>query len=247
MELHDAGEESDALLTRRERLRAQRQQAHAAPVRFGLRLSAVLVLLVGLVTWLAVSWFTAGPSERSLPEPPSFDDTAESRPKEQPQQTRDSADVETPEAPALVLVHVTGAVQEPQVVQMDAGDRVADAVEAAGGLLDDAAPEGANLAAPVVDGSMIYVPTVEELESGRTPPATAGADGQVNGITRRPVNLNSAGAEDLEQLPGIGPALAERIIDYREDHGGFGSLEELAAVSGVGPAIIENIVDDVTW
>jgi competence protein ComEA len=247
MELHDAGEESDALLTRRERLRAQRQQAHEAPMRFGLRLPAVLMLLAGLVTWIAVSWFTAGPPERALPEPPSFDDTAEPRLKEQPQQSRDRADVETPEASALVLVHVAGAVQEPQVVQMEAGDRVADAVEAAGGLLEDAAPEGANLAAPVVDGSMIYVPTVEDLDSGRTPPAAAGADGQGDGTTRQPVNLNSAGAEDLEQLPGIGPALAERIIDYREDHGGFGSLEELAAVSGVGPAIIENIVDDVTW
>jgi competence protein ComEA len=207
----------------------------------------VLVLLAGLVTWIAVSWLTAGPPERSLPEPPSFDETTEPRPKEQPQQSRDRAGAETPAAPALVLVHVTGAVHEPQVVQMEAGDRVADAVEAAGGLLDDAATEGANLAAPVVDGSMIYVPTVEDLDSGRTPPAAAGADGQGDGTTKRPVNLNSAGAEDLEQLPGIGPALAERIIDYREDNGGFGSLEELAAVSGVGPAIIENIVDDVTW
>ncbi|RJN31153.1 helix-hairpin-helix domain-containing protein [Nesterenkonia natronophila] len=245
MELHDAGAEADALLTRRERLRAERQHAHSAPMRFGLRLPAVLVLVAGLVTWVAVSWITAGPSDQSLPEPPSIEDTAEPRPKEQPQQGRDSTDVETPEAPALV--HVTGAVHEPQVVQLEAGDRVADAVEAAGGLLTDAAPEGANLAAPVVDGSMIYVPTVEELKSGRTPPAAAGADGQGEGNSRGPVNLNSAGSEELEQLPGIGPALAERIIEHREEHGRFSSLEQLAAVSGVGPAIIENIVDDVTW
>lgn len=246
MEQQDAGSPAEELVTRREHLRAQRKAEHATPARFGLRLGAVTVFLVVMVTWAAVSWFTSRPSARALPEPPSLEETLESRPQEAPSQAPEDQ-AEASESPEVVVVHVAGAVHEPQVVHMAADDRAIDAVEAAGGLTADAAPEGANLAAPVVDGDMIYVPTVEELEAGHGPPAGSGSH-ELNGNGEgTPVNLNSAPADELEQLPGIGPALADRIVTYREANGGFGSLEELAAVSGIGPAIIESIADDVTW
>src|SRR5699024_440277 len=136
----------------------------------------------------------------------------------------------------------------PQVVEVEAGARAADAVEAAGGLTDDAAAEGVNLAAQVVDGSFIWVPTVDELsDDSPGPPAASGQHQTGPAQQQGPINLNTAGAQELQELSGIGPALAERVISYREANGGFSSLKELAAVSGIGPSIIENIADDVDW
>ncbi|TLP79416.1 helix-hairpin-helix domain-containing protein [Nesterenkonia sphaerica] len=255
MESYGAQPEPETLLSRRERRRAQRQEAHGAPVRFALRRGAVMMLIVGLLTWIAVSWVTAAPSRQALPEPPTFDEASEPRPREDPESHQDEPEDDQPQQDEAVtegphepvVVHVAGAVRHPQVVHLQPGDRVADAVEAAGGLLREAAAEGANLAAPVLDGSMIYVPTAEELDSGQLPPPAEAAESGSGEPASGPVNLNSADAAELEQLSGIGPALAERIISYREDHQGFSSLEELAAVSGIGPAIIENIADDVTW
>lgn len=234
-------------MTRREQLRAQRQADHASPARFGLRWGAVAVFLVLLITWATVSWLTSRPTDRSLPEPPSFAETSENRPRESPGDELAEQNTQAFDSPDVVVVHVAGAVQEPQVVHMEADDRVVDAVEAAGGFTEDAAPEGANLAASVVDGEMIYVPTVEELDAGQAPPVEAGSDDLSGTVESAKVDLNSAHADELEQLPGIGPALADRILTYRETNGGFSSLEELAAVSGIGPAIIESIADDVTW
>lgn len=233
-------EHEEELITRRERLRAQRQAEHSAPARISLRLGAVTVALVALLSWISVSWI----SNRSVAEPVS-----DAVPLEAASPQSEEGEVAAEEAEALI-VHVAGAVQDPQVIQLEPGDRVIDAVEAAGGLTDDAAPDGVNLAAAAQDGTLIFVPTVEELESGDAPPVAEGgpetssiAGDQQDGV----VNLNTADAAELEQLPGIGPALAERIMTYRETNGEFNSLEELAAVSGIGPAILENIVDDVSW
>lgn len=248
MEQHEPGHAADELLTRREHLRAQRRAAHSAPARIGLRLGSVVVFLAVLITWVGVSWFTSRTDARTLPEPPSFDEAAEDRAREQPPDGRDADAPASPEPEDDVVVHIAGAVHEPQVLYLEAGARVVDAVNAAGGLTEDAAPEGANLAAPAQDGDMIYVPTVDEVESGQLPPAAEpGSSGDTGSDSGGPVDLNLADAADLEQLSGIGPALAERIIAHRETHGGFNSLEELAAVSGIGPAIIESIGDDVTW
>ena len=238
-ELSRDASDPQALLSRRERLRAERLQQHAAPARISLRAGAVTVAVAALLSWAAVSWVTGRPETAELPEPPTLDSTAEQRPQERPGGSGE-------ESPAVVVVHVAGAVAQPQVVELEPGDRVADAVEAAGGFTEEAALHGLNLAAEAQDGSLVYVPTTEELASGDHPPPTGGTEdaaGQESAV----ININTAEAGQLEQLPGIGPALAQRIITYRESHGGFSSLEELAAVSGIGPAIIENIAEQVTW
>ncbi len=233
-------EHEEELITRRERLRTQRQAEYSAPARIRLRLGAVAVALVALLSWITVSWI----SHRSVAEPVSDAVPLEAA---SPQGEEGESAAEETEA---LIVHVAGAVRDPRVIQLEPGDRVIDAVEAAGGLTEDAAPDGVNLAAAAQDGTLIFVPTAEELESGDAPPVAEGgpetssiAGAQQDGV----VNLNTADAAELEQLPGIGPALAERIMTYRETNGEFNSLEELAAVSGIGPAILENIVDDVTW
>ena len=252
------------LLSRRERLRAQRQAAHAAPGRIRLRMGAVVVLIAALISWLIVSWLTsANSSGEALPDPAELGEDAAEQPDEYP----DGRPVERPgdssgeppddnatagqgtgaADPAPVVVHVAGAVEEPQVVEVEAGARAADAVDAAGGLSDNAAAEGVNLAAEAVDGSFIWVPTVEEFQADApAPPAAADHHGGVE-ADQGSININTADLEQLEELAGIGPALAERIVSYREANGGFESLNELAAVSGIGPAVIENIADDVDW
>ncbi|NLS10176.1 ComEA family DNA-binding protein [Nesterenkonia sp. MY13] len=254
--------EDREIFTRRERLRAQREVENASPVRLRLGISVVLVVLAGALSWMTVSWLldrTA--SSEPLPEAPALgEEDQEDDPGETQQENRPpspggaSAEGEDNTGEGPILVHVAGGVAEPQVVELDHGARVIEAVEAAGGLTDEAAAEGINLAAEAQDGTLIYVPTSEELESGagaELPHNGAGtapdADDGTAGDDQAAININTADAQELEELPGIGPALAERIITYRQTHGDFGSVEELAAVSGIGPAIIENITDSVTW
>lgn len=144
-----------------------------------------------------------------------------------------------------LVVHVAGHVNEPGVVELDPGARLRDAVEAAGGAREDADLDAVNLARPVSDGEQIYVPALgEEL-----PPAlsgTARAAGTSPAGTPGVVDLNSADAATLDTLPGIGPALADRIIAWREEHGGFRDVAELEEVSGIGPTVMERLRDLVT-
>lgn len=233
-------EHEEDLLTRRERLRLQRQHDHAAPARITLRIGAVAVVLVGLLSWILISWLTSGTDTEMITEVVPLE-AASLEPEEESVEDQ---------IPDVLIVHVAGAVNTPQVVQLKPGDRVIDAVEAAGGITDEAAPQGVNLAAAAEDGTLIFVPTAEELESGQLPSAAAEAPGTshlAGGSEQAAVNLNTADSEQLQQLPGVGPAIADRIIAYREANGPFGALEDLAGVSGIGPAILGNIADDVTW
>lgn len=140
-------------------------------------------------------------------------------------------------APAGVYVHVSGAVGEPGLYVLAPGSRVVDAVAAAGGLASDADPEGVNLARPLSDGEQLRVPREGEAE------AASAADG-VDPDGR--VDLNSADAAALETLPRVGPALAQRIIDWREANGGFASVDDLMAVSGFGEKMVAALRDLVT-
>ncbi|GAA1148618.1 helix-hairpin-helix domain-containing protein [Nesterenkonia lutea] len=162
------------------------------------------------------------------------------------------------EVASSAVVHVGGAVAKPGVVELPAGSRVHEAIEAAGGMTRAADPAGLNLAALVQDGTLIWVPTPEEISEGTGPPGQPGdhlsGGGQTSGSEHPEdqgpaelINLNTADAQTLQQLPGIGPALSERIITHRETSGPFGSLEELAAVSGIGPVILTDVEDLVTW
>lgn len=142
-----------------------------------------------------------------------------------------------------IFVHVGGAVREPGLYRLSDGARVDDAVRAAGGVLEDADLDGLNLAAKVKDGEKVLVPA-----RGRDPGGGAGAAGGSAGSGAQGglVNLNTATLADLDTLPGIGPALAQRILDHREKNGGFRAVEDLLEVPGIGPKKFEELRDMVT-
>ncbi|NKX54042.1 ComEA family DNA-binding protein [Arthrobacter sp. E918] len=149
-------------------------------------------------------------------------------------------------SPAVLVVHVAGAVARPGVVRLPAGSRVFEAVAAAGGAAKGADQSALNLAAPVSDGQQIFLPSPEhappalqtDAGAGALPPAAgtpAAAGGQVN--------INTATAEELQSLPRIGPVLAQRIIDFRQQHGAFTRPEDLDAVPGIGPGLLEALLE----
>lgn len=139
-----------------------------------------------------------------------------------------------------VVVHVTGRVRRPGVYRLRAGARVDDAVRRAGGVRADADLVAVNLAAEVEDGRQIVVPA---RASATTPPA-AGA-GTVT-TPAAPVNLNTATPEQLQELDGVGPGIAAKILAYRQEHGGFGSVKELGDVPGIGEKRLAALEASVT-
>jgi competence protein ComEA len=146
----------------------------------------------------------------------------------------------------VLIVHVAGEVRRPGVYEFQSGDRVVDAVNAAHGAKKDANLDGLNLAAPLTDGEQILVPS--SAGPGAVPgvvPVAGGVPG-VAGAAGAPVNINTAAEAQLEELPGIGPVLAQRIIDYRTEHGPFPTVDALDDVSGIGPATMEDLRDLIT-
>ncbi|HLS93459.1 MAG TPA: helix-hairpin-helix domain-containing protein [Microbacterium sp.] len=141
-------------------------------------------------------------------------------------------------ASAEMYVHVSGAVREAGLYVVEPGGRVIDAVSAAGGLADDADADAINLARPLADGEQLVVPREGEA------PAAPAEGGDAPGAVL--VNLNTAEPAQLETLTGIGPALAQRIIEWRDSEGPFGSVDDLLAVSGIGPKVLESLRDQVT-
>jgi competence protein ComEA len=135
-------------------------------------------------------------------------------------------------APRL-FVNVVGAVRRPGLYRLKDGSRVADAVTRAGGPTPKAQIELVNLAARIADGEQIVVPR----RGLASPSAAASGGAAVTG----PVHLNSATLEQLDALPGVGPVTAQKILDYRQQHGAFGSVDELDAISGIGPARLEQL------
>jgi competence protein ComEA len=140
-------------------------------------------------------------------------------------------------ASAELYVHVSGAVRAPGLYVLPAGSRVVDAVAAAGGFADDADRDAVNLARTLDDGEQLPVP-----REGEAPLTPAGGAASAGGL----VDLNAADAALLETLPRIGPALAERIIAWRDDNGAFTSIEDLLAVPGIGDKMLESLRDLVT-
>lgn len=133
------------------------------------------------------------------------------------------ADVPLEEIGGVLLVHVVGDVAEPGIVELSDGARVNDAIEAAGGATKPKALSSVNLARLVVDGEQIVV----GVSSGS----------QVSSV----ISINSSSAEELDELPGVGPVIAERIVQWRQTNGPFRSIDELAEVSGIGPAMLEQL------
>ena len=138
---------------------------------------------------------------------------------------------------SFLYVHVCGAVKEPGVVALKAGSRAEDALLAAGGFLEEADQNYVNLAAPVEDGEKLYFPTVQEA---------AGLADETEALEKGLVNINTADAQELCTLPGIGSARAGDIIAYREKNGGFERIEDIMKVSGIKESAFEKLKDKIT-
>jgi competence protein ComEA len=134
------------------------------------------------------------------------------------------------------VVHVAGAVRRPGVYRLGAGARVKDAVRRAGGPTPKADVNAINLAAVLQDGVQVVVPAKLSVGVVATAAVPTGAPGAPPAA---PVNLNTATAEQLDTLDGVGPSTAQKILDYRKEHGGFRSVEDLGQVSGIGPKRME--------
>jgi competence protein ComEA len=144
-----------------------------------------------------------------------------------------------------LVVHVVGAVRRPGLFRLREGARVADAVARAGGATWRADLAALNLAAPLVDGTQVLVPPRAKVTSAASGESDAGE--VAGGTAAAPaISLSSATAEELDQLPGVGPVTAQKIIDYRTEHGPFASVDDLDAVPGIGPARLEQLRDLVT-
>jgi competence protein ComEA len=137
--------------------------------------------------------------------------------------------------PPQLVVHVVGAVRRPGLYRLRDGSRIADAVRRAGGATRRADLSLVNLAAPVSDGTQVIVPR-------RAPPVVHGAwPAEPGEAASGPLHLNTATIDQLDELPGVGPVTAQKIVEYREQHGAFSSVEDLDAIPGIGPARLEQL------
>ena len=148
-------------------------------------------------------------------------------------ETSDSGEVQEEIVRTEIYVFVCGAVRNPGVYAMAAGDRVVEAINAAGGFLDDAAKEAWNQAELLRDEMKIYVPTMEEIKN------------QSEAGTSK-ININTASKEDLMELPGVGESKAEQIISYREKQGLFKCIEDIMSISGIKEGLFEKIKEYIT-
>ena len=187
---------------------------------------------------LAAARVSAGCSDKDGESLEELSVSAESETEEEgavPQEEQEPAET--------VYVYVCGAVNAPGVYELKKDARVFEAITLAGGMTAEAAPEAVSQARTVADGEQIYVPTVREVQmqgSGVEDIVTGNAD--VSGK----VNINTAGKEELMTLTGIGEAKAQSILDYREEHGKFGSIEDLMLIEGIKEGVFNKIKEDIT-
>ena len=150
------------------------------------------------------------------------------------------------DAPDSIIVHVAGAVVRAGIVELPRGSRLHEAIAAAGGGAPGADPDQLNLAAVLEDGQKVLVPRQGETAPAESAPGSdagaRGSPGSGSAPTAGKINLNTAGAEELATLPRVGPVLAQRIVDWRKQHGNFQRIEELDAVDGFGPKLLEGVL-----
>jgi len=151
-----------------------------------------------------------------------------------------------------IVVYISGAVNKPGILRVPAGSRVVDVVDAAGGLAPGADPSKVNLAKVVKDGTHVNVPIGKLVTDKKTGTAVNSSSGQSQTSSKRSssggemVNINSADKNELDKLPGIGPSLADRIVEYRQENGSFRDLSELKNVAGIGETKFNQIKDKLS-
>ena len=202
------------------RLRATPERSHVRTL-----------VLIGLVATLVAAgylWF-ARPRPQASAAPMASAALADPSPADpRPAKARPAASA-SPAAASSVVVHVLGKVKHPGVVTLPSGSRVAEAIKAAGGVRPGAKTGTLTLARKLVDGEQIPVGVPHP-----SPPATPAAPPGASAAPGTPLDLNTATPDQLDDLPGVGPVLAQRIVAYRTQHGGFRSVEQLQEVSGIG-------------
>ncbi len=203
-------------------------------------LSAVLMLTVIILTILGFRWLTT--DHEATPDSTFTVENTEPEVFDSPSDAPAPTDEQTSQ---LLVVHVAGEVQDPGIVELEQSARVIDAIDGAGGPTTDAQLDGLNLAALVNDGEYILVP--DRQSSGQVMPTPSTAHGTAPATNTATVNINTADTAELETLPGVGPATADKIISHREQHGTFTQLADLEAVSGIGPATLERLDGLVSW
>ena len=156
---------------------------------------------------------------------------------------------EVKEGKSKIIIHVSGAVVNEGIVELEEKARVADAIEAAGGVTEDAYMRNINLASLLEDGMKVYIPTKEEvMQKEENSDYIIGSNNIIenNNVESKKsgkVNINTATKEELDTLPGVGELTANKIISYREENGKFKSIEEIKEVSGIGDSKFEQIKD----
>lgn len=209
---------------------------------------AVFVIGAGCAAWFLIQAAIGQPTMEPLSQSvsagtvPEGGELGSSPPTPPPQNTK------------MLLVHVAGEVQKPGVVSLPEGGRIFQAIDAAGGATASADLNGLNLAEVVTDGAKIHVPAAGEASGGGTPQGSGTANGAGGpaetkaspGSGGTKVNINTASVEELGTLPRVGPVTAQRIVDWRKEHGAFTSVDELDAIDGIGPKLMESLQDLVT-
>lgn len=231
-----------------ERVRALFERAGLGGLQPRAQLAVLVLAAVAIVFGVWRFWPAAPAPEVAFTEADAVV-AAEEAPPDEPEggegQTGDTGE-------PTVVVHVVGAVLHPGVYELPCGSRVVDAVDAAGGALGSAALGSLNLARILSDGEQVYVLTTDEAAAGVTAagpvaPTPPGAAGQTAGaLAGGLIDLNTATAEELDSLPGIGPSTAQKIVSDRETNGPFATPEDLMRVSGIGAAKFEALKDLVT-
>ena len=144
-----------------------------------------------------------------------------------------------------IFIDIGGAVKTPMLAELPDGSRVDDAIQAAGGLKTEADMSNINRAEFLTDGQKVFIPSMALDEDGNVIEGTA-SSGSVSSAGAGKVNINTADSEQLQTLSGVGPATAQKIIDYRQSNGRFSSAEDLKDVSGIGDKTFEKLKDDIT-
>jgi competence protein ComEA len=187
--------------------------------------SLLLIFLVGILLAGSVYLYGGKPGMQTV----KASDTGNAQLEQQAKET-------VAENSKQVKVHVKGAVNQPGVYKLPSDSRVIDAIQAAGGAKSDAKVQQLNLASVVADGAEVVVPG-DDATNGNAAAAATQDDGKVN--------VNTASAEDLDKLPGIGSIRAKAIVDYRTEHGQFYSIDDLRNVPGLGAKLLDAIRDHV--
>jgi competence protein ComEA len=203
----------------------------------------IIIILIGIASLIGISYFLFFKEEdTNIQELENISVTEETKEKEEN---------------SKIMIHIAGAVQKEGILELDKNSRIADAIEKAGGLKEEACLDNINLAEILEDGSKIDIPTKTDAESqehevestikqSKTQSTTKSDTITSQQTQKGKININTASQSELENLPGIGPSTASKIIEYRKENGKFKSIENIKDVKGIGDSKYNKIKDYIT-